>query len=152
PCAHGDGAGTDGQPVPAGGGRLDALRLAVLDQDLLHGRVHDDSRAGVVGVLQPRLQRGLLGAERAAVVTLPADVLGAADGVPLHHLGVPAELREARPEGEVAARGLAVVGVDSDAVPDRVQAVVEILSSPVLEAEAVLPLLAYPCGRAEAPR
>ena len=112
PCAHGDGAGTDGQLVPAGRRRLDAPRLAVLDQDLLDGGVDDDPGSGVVGVLQPGLHGGLLRADRAAVVALAADVLGAAHGVPLHHLGVPAELREAGPEGEVAARGRAALGVD----------------------------------------
>ena len=150
-CAHGDGAGADRQPVPGGRGRLDALCLAVLDHDLADGGVHDDPRAGVVRVLQPGLEGGLLRAGRAAVVALAADVLRAADRVPLHHLGVPAELGEARSEGKVTARGRAVVGVDPDPVPDRVEAVVEVRARPIVEAEALLPLPAHVVGRPEAP-
>jgi hypothetical protein len=79
-------AGADGELVPVHRRRLDALCLAALDQHPLDRSVDDDPGAGVVGVLQPRLEGRLLGAERTAVMALPADLLPAADRVALHHL------------------------------------------------------------------
>ena len=135
-----------------GGARLDAGRPAALCQHALGLGLDEHARAGVVRVLDPGLERRLLGAELAAVVTQAADLRGAAAHVALHHLPVPAELVEASADGLVAGAREAVLGVHADALPDRVEAAVEVLAGDRVDAVLYGPLAPDVLGRAEAER
>ena len=135
--------------VSVGSARLDAGGPAAVRGHALGARLHQHPRAGLVRVLEPGLERGLLGAELAAVVAEAADLLGAAAHVALHHLPLPAELVEPGADRLVAPAGHAVLGVHADALPDRVEALVELGARHRTHAVLAGPLLAHAVRGAE---
>jgi hypothetical protein len=104
PGRRDDAAGGDPHAAPVGGPGLDAARRAGLDDDRLDLRAHEQARAGVRGVLQPRLDRRALGAAPAAEAAAPAvDALVAGRPDVAHdRLDVEAELAHAALHDRVA--------------------------------------------------
>ena len=125
--------------VDAGGG-------PVLDPHALCLRADHDPRTRGRRILEPRAQRRLLRAERAAVAAIAADdSLLAAEHVPRHRLDVPAERLQSAPHRLVPCRGQVVVRVHAEPLADSVEAGAELRRG---KAQS-LPLLEHVVGGAE---
>src|SRR6266568_3110785 len=98
-----------------------ADRASIFDHHSVDGAVHDDAGTPAVGVHQVRLERGLLGADLAAVAAEATPlVLRASLDVARHVAGVPAEPLHPPFQNSLARAYPAVTGVDPEAFIDGI--------------------------------
>src|SRR2546429_9477863 len=94
-------------------GGAHADRTTVFDHDSVDGAVHDDASTPAVGVHQVCLERGLLGADLAAVTAEAAPlILRASLDVARHVAGVPAEPLHAPFQDSLSAAHPTVAGIE----------------------------------------
>ena len=135
--------------VPRTSPGLHASRRAAFHENTLGARADEDAGAGGIGVEEPGLHGGLLGAESAAVgAVTAAQALVAPAHVARLRILVPAEPGEALVNELLAAGAAIVIEVDADPLADDVEALRERVGSECREPVA-RPLLPHLVGSPE---